>query len=174
MIQDKISKVVGKKGKRSGRLFFFAIEGAKRGRFFRCRGKAEEEPRGCYASSRKSDINNGECKCKCKLRQRHPSTTTNSTTNISLFCLFLSFRKLSEPPPPPSTYSRRLIWHTGHRARGVILASGPQITADLGGFAKGHADAGGAEEGVGGTVVFAEVEVHVGAWKVGMLVCFQR
>lgn len=72
-------------------------------------------------------------------------------------------------PEAPSAHSRGLVWHTGHRARRVVLASGPQITADLRGFAKGHADAGGAEEGVGGTVVFAEVEVHVGACKVGIL-----
>ena len=92
------------------------------------------------------------------------SSTTTTTT--SPFCLlFLSLRRLTRKL---SAHSRRLVWHTGHRARGVILASGPQITTDLRGFAKGHADAGGAEEGVGGTVVLAEVEVHVGAWKVVM------
>ena len=93
-------------------------------------------------------------------------------TYLFFACFFLSLGKLSENPP--IAHSRRLVWHTGHRARGVVLASGPQITADLRGFAKGHADAGGAEEGVGGTVVFAEVEVHVGAWEVVMLVCFQK
>ena len=59
--------------------------------------------------------------------------------------------------------SRRLIRHAGHGPRGVVLASCPEVAADLGGLAKGHADARGAEEGVGGTVVFAEVEVDVGA-----------
>ena len=54
------------------------------------------------------------------------------------------------------------------------MASGPQIAADLRGFAKGHTDAGGAEEGVGGTVVFAEVEVHVGAWEVGDVSMLQK
>ena len=88
------------------------------------------------------------------------------------FCLFLCLlHKLFEPS---SAHLRRLVWHTGHRARRVVLASGPQVTADLRGFAKGHADAGGAEEGIGGTVVFAEVEVHVGAWEVVMSVCFTK
>ena len=76
-------------------------------------------------------------------------------------------------PNRPSAHSRRLVWHTGHRARRVVLASSPQVTADLRGFAKGHADAGGAEEGVGGAVIFADVEVHVGAWAVVMLVGFK-
>ena len=99
------------------------------------------------------------------------STTTSTTTGTSLFaCSSFS----SQAFRTPSAYLRRLVWHTGHRARRVVLASGPQVTADLCGFAKGHADAGGAEEGVGGTVVFAEIEVYVGAWEGVMLVCFKR
>lgn len=39
----------------------------------------------------------------------------------------------------------------------------PEVAVDLRRFAKGHADARGAEEGVCGAVVFAEVEVYVGA-----------
>ena len=101
-----------------------------------------------------------------------PTISTSSSTS-PLCLLYLSRRKFSEPPPS-NAHSRRLVWHTGHRARRVILASSPQVTADLRGFAKGHADAGGAEEGVGGAVVFAEVEVHVGAWEVVMLVGFER
>ena len=69
-------------------------------------------------------------------------------------------------PTPSHPRSRNLIRHAGHGARGVILAPGPQAAADLRGFAKGHADARGAEEGVGGAVVFAEVKVYVGAWVV--------
>ena len=61
------------------------------------------------------------------------------------------------------THSRCLVRHAGHGARGVILAPGPQVAADLRDFAEGHADARGAEEGVGGSVVFAEVEIYVGA-----------
>ncbi len=70
-------------------------------------------------------------------------------------------------PTPSHPRSRNLIRHAGHGARGVILAPGPQAAADLRGFAKGHADARGAEEGIGGAVVFAEVKVYVGAWVVG-------
>ena len=57
--------------------------------------------------------------------------------------------------------SRRLGRVTGHGTSGVVLASGPQIAADLRGFAKRHADARGTEEGVGGAVVHAEVKVYV-------------
>ena len=64
----------------------------------------------------------------------------------------------------PRARLRRPVRHAGHGAGRVVLAAGPEVAADLRGFAKGHADARGAEEGVGGAVVFAEVEVHVGAW----------
>ncbi len=70
---------------------------------------------------------------------------------------------LSSPPTHSLTHSRRLVRHAGHGAGRVVLASGPQIAADTRGVAEGHFDARGAEEGVGGAVVFAEVEVHVGA-----------
>ena len=76
------------------------------------------------------------------------------------------------PPPrlprhitlPPYSRSRRLVGHTGHGAGRVVLASGPQGTADLRGVAERHAETRGAEEGVGGAVVLAEIEIHVGPW----------
>ena len=71
---------------------------------------------------------------------------------------FLPRRRINGQP-----HSRRLEGLAGHGAGGVVLAPGPQIAADLGGLAERHADARATEEGVGGPVVFAEVEVHVGA-----------
>ena len=91
-----------------------------------------------------------------------PSFFLKTATNPSRHFSF-PIPPLVQRPPQPSLTSRRLIRHTGHSPRSVILAAGPQVAADLRGFAKGHADARGAEEGVGGAVVFAEVKVHVGA-----------
>lgn len=89
-------------------------------------------------------------------------------------CLLLTHSLLPPYHPPPKVpnicskiRSRRLSRHARHGTSSVILASGPQITADLGGIAESHADARGAEEGVGGAVVFAEVEIHVGAYRGG-------
>lgn len=53
---------------------------------------------------------------------------------------------------------------TRRRSARVILAAGPEVAAHERGLAEGHGDTRGTEEGGGGAVIFAEVEVYVGTW----------
>lgn len=75
----------------------------------------------------------------------------------------LSFSQLCEHRSRSSRGVRRA--GRGIRARGVVCASPDPLggTVDLGRCTHSHFDARGAEEGVGGAIVDAEVEVYVGA-----------
>ena len=105
--------------------------------------------------------------CTRMLNNHHHTTPYHSLAH-SPFPFTTSLNLPTTPPPSHVSLTHSLKRHTRHRPGGIIPAPMPRGAAHARHFPKGHADARGAEEGARGAVVFAEVEVDVGAWEKGI------